>query len=277
METPQGHDRKTLVCLNEFLGQVFFMYAVLVSVGSDSLYKGIVGPLALFAIVNIFGGISGGHFNPAVTLGVYVREAKWEKNFIMLITIIASQISGAIIGMLLASVVLRIEQDGDYVILPANIPLQLPSTITKAAIDDGSLVLGETVTTFYMETICTFVFVLFILHVTGSKTKAVDLGVWGVPGICLVLWALCSVDYFNGASFNPALAIGSTVFQAWNYPNNPQGVLTYYLPLYVFGAATGGILAGAYYSLHASFFEENDNEDSQSESTNMSYQKRVHN
>ena len=118
METPQGHDRKTLVCLNEFMGQIFFMYAVLVSGGSGSDSWGITGPLALFAVVNIFGGISGGHFNPAVTLGVYVREAKWEKNFIMMVTIILSQICGAIVGMLIAGQVLQIEKDGEYTILP---------------------------------------------------------------------------------------------------------------------------------------------------------------
>jgi len=66
-----------------------------------------------------------------------------------------------------------------------------------------------------MEVICTFIFVLFILHATGKHTVGPDMGVWGVPAICLVLWGLCSVDYFTGASFNPALALGITFFQAW--------------------------------------------------------------
>lgn len=81
--------------------------------------------------------------------------------------------------------------------------------------NENTLVLSENWTTFYMEVICTFIFVLFILHATGKHTTGPDMGVWGVPAICLVLWGLCSVDYFTGASFNPALALGITFFQAW--------------------------------------------------------------
>ena len=106
-----------------------------------------------------------------------------------------------------------------------------------------------------MEIICTFVFVLFILHATGKQTVGPDMGVWGVPAICLVLWALCQVDAFTGASFNPALAIGSTLFQTWCYDVNPQGVMTHYLPMYVFGAALGGILAGVFYNFHERLFK----------------------
>ena len=108
METDRGHDRKFLVCLFEFMGNIFFMYAATVSGGSGSDTWGIAGPLALFAIINIFGGVSGGHFNPAVTLGVYIREAKWAENFLFTIMIIASQILGSLVGGLLAYIVLRV-------------------------------------------------------------------------------------------------------------------------------------------------------------------------
>ena len=118
METPRGHDRKVLVCIYELLGQILFMYIALVSGGSGSDSWGIAGPLALFVVVNIFGGVSGGHFNPAVTLGVYVREAKWAENFIFMLMILTSQLGGALIGMLLASTVLRVQKDGDWTVLP---------------------------------------------------------------------------------------------------------------------------------------------------------------
>lgn len=211
METPTGHDRKGLVCFYEFLGQIFFMYIVLVGGGSGSDAWGISGPLVLFAIVNIFGGVSGGHFNPAVTLGVYVREAKWAENFIFMIMIIASQLAGALVGMLLAYLVLRIPVAGEYDVLNTSVPFLLPSTVIANLTDPTKEVtLDENETTFYMEVICTFVFVLFILHATGKHTVGPDMGVWGVPGICLVLWALTNVDSFTGASFNPALALGAT-------------------------------------------------------------------
>ena len=119
METARGHERKGLVCLYEFLGQIFFMYAVLVSGGSGSDTWGIAGPLALFAIVSIFGSVSGGHFNPAVTLGVFVREGHYAENFLFMVVIIASQVTGALVGMMLAYMVLRVQVGNEYQILPS--------------------------------------------------------------------------------------------------------------------------------------------------------------
>ena len=266
METDQGHSRKGLVCLYEFMGQVFFMYAVLVSGGSGSDTWGITGPLALFAIVNIWGGVSGGHFNPAVTLGVFVREREsFGENFCFMVSIIISQLCGALCGAGLAYLVLRTINNGNYEVLPANVPLLLPSDLTKEQIDSGDVTLDQNWSNFFMETVCTFVFVLFILHVTGKRTQVPDLGVWGLPAICLVLWALCNVDYFTGASFNPALAVGSTAFQFYLYPNNPDGVLTHYIWSYTMGAVCGGILAGGFYNAHAELFPDPhvDREDSE--------------
>lgn len=255
-----------LVCLYEFMGQIFFMYAVLVSGGSGSDYAGIVGPLALFAIASIFGGVSGGHFNPAVTIGVYFREAKYAENFIFLIMIVASQICGALVGMFFSYLVLRVQKDGDYTVLPQNVPLLLPSTLTKDVIDSGNVDLYWNFTTWYMEVVCTFVFVLTILHVTGKRTIAAipESTVWILPTICIVLWALCNVCYFTGASFNPALAIGSTVFQYWWYPNNPSNVMTHYLLYYVTGAAVGGMSAGLFYQWHKTLFPDPDEAESKS-------------
>lgn len=273
METPTGHDRKLLVCLYEFMGQIFFMYAVLVSAGTGSAFAGLVGPLALFVSVSIFGAVTGGHFNPAVTLGVYFREAKYKDNFLFMAMIISSQISGAITGMLLSYLVLRIpDANGDITVLPQSVPLLLPSKFNYATLMAASqpgaaeLTLDETFSTTYMEVICTFMFVFFILHVTGKHTVGPDLGVWGLQAICLILWAMISVDGFTGASFNPALAIGQTIFMVWWYPYNPQRVLTHYLWQYAVGAALGGVLAGLAYQLHHKMFikeheeENNDNE-----------------
>lgn len=109
--------------------------------------------------------------------------------------------------------------------------------------------------TFYMEVICTFVFVLYILHATGKRTASEQPSSITVATICLVLFALCKVDGFTGASFNPALAIGSTFFQTWCFSVNPSGVMTHYLLDYLGGAALGGILAGCFYNCHERLFK----------------------
>ena len=130
METPKGHDRKFLVCLYEGLGVMFFTYLVIVSsvTGSDSW--GITGPLALFVAINIFGGVSGGHMNPAVTLGIYVREAKYAHNLMFMLMTIASQCAGAMVGMLFAAAATRLNTpDGSTVFVTA--PLLVPSTVAR--------------------------------------------------------------------------------------------------------------------------------------------------
>lgn len=69
METKLGHNRKFVVTIYEAIGTALFTYCILVSTGDA-----IAGALALFAMIVIFGDVTGGHFNPAVTLGVLVWQ-----------------------------------------------------------------------------------------------------------------------------------------------------------------------------------------------------------
>ena len=126
MDNERGHNRKFLVAFNEFLGVTFFMYIVVVGGVTGSDIWGISGPLALFVMINIFGGISGGHFNPCVTLGVYVREAEWGKNLVFMLMYIIAQISGAIVGMMLATLAVSMKVNGESKVILAA-PLLLPS------------------------------------------------------------------------------------------------------------------------------------------------------
>lgn len=261
METAKGHDRKFLVMLYEFMGEAFFMYLVIVSAVTGSDTWGITGPLALFVMINIFGGVSGGHFNPAVTLGVYVREAKFAENFIFMLLIIASQCAGAIFGMLVSMIVVRIPENGEWTVKMAS-PLLMPSTTAAEVLAGKDSVKLESVwETIFMEIFGAFVFVLFILFVTGKNTSVSDLGTWGIPAICLNLWALIQVDWYTAASFNPALAIGQSIFQFWWWPTDPSGSMLFYMPWYIIGAAGGGILAGLFYLWYQTLFPERHVED----------------
>lgn len=70
MEVPGGYDNKLLVCVNELLGTAMLLIAVNWSGGN------VVGVcLTLYANIIIFGSVSGGHFNPAVTAGVLIRQS----------------------------------------------------------------------------------------------------------------------------------------------------------------------------------------------------------
>ena len=54
--------------LAEFLGTMFFLYLILAT--ADAVAIG----LALMAVIFILGKTSGGHFNPAVSVMMYLKE-----------------------------------------------------------------------------------------------------------------------------------------------------------------------------------------------------------
>lgn len=56
----------------------------------------------LFACLLIGGPITGAHYNPAVTVGVYISNTHWREDFGMFCLTIIAQIFGAFIGILLA-------------------------------------------------------------------------------------------------------------------------------------------------------------------------------
>ena len=85
-------------------------------------------PLALFAVVIIFGGITGGHFNPAVTLGVYIHEGKWKQNAPYAVLIMTAQLVGALLGMSFAAFTLGYKNaDGEFTVSPQRVPILAPT------------------------------------------------------------------------------------------------------------------------------------------------------
>ena len=70
MEVDGGHKRKFTVMIFEMLGTALFIYGIILTDKAVSI------PFSLFASILIFGSITGGHFNPAVSLGVYIANLK---------------------------------------------------------------------------------------------------------------------------------------------------------------------------------------------------------
>ena len=113
----------------------------------------------------------------------------------------------------------------------------------------------------YMNMMGAFMFTLFILFVTGKKTSVPDLGSWGIVGICLNLWALCNVDWYTAPSFNPALAVGGSIFQYWQWDYANKDLMLFYMPWYMIGSCLGGVLSGMFYHYLASLFPDRDQEE----------------
>ena len=199
METKLGHNRKFVVTLYEAIGTALFTYCILVS-GADA----IAGALALFAMIVIFGDVTGGHFNPAVTFGVLVWQFFQSdpiSKLIFSVMIIVGQCVGALGGALLATFALHVN---------GKVPEEyIPVLAPKITVDDkGGSGFSEDLQVFWSQTLCTFIFVSVILILKGRRTGPTRDGIHVALTVALVLWALITLDFHTGACFNPAIALG---------------------------------------------------------------------
>ena len=71
MEVASSADRKPLVFIYEALGTMLFVYSILLTGNPISI------SFSLFASIILFGSITGGHFNPAVSTAVFVWNRKY--------------------------------------------------------------------------------------------------------------------------------------------------------------------------------------------------------
>lgn len=184
--------------------------------GSGLLGVALAHALVLAVMVTAFGHISGGHFNPAVTLGVWVA-GKIETARAALYVVV--QLAGAAAGAGLLRWVMP-EQAWRSAHLGATL---------VANVSNGKAVL--------MEAILTFFLVITVFAVAVDDRGAFK-SVAGLP-IGLVLgFDIMVGGPLTGASMNPARSFG---------PALVGGTWTGYW-VYVVGPVIGGLVAASVYS-----------------------------
>jgi aquaporin Z len=138
--------------------------------------------LGLLAAIAVAGHVSGGHFNPAVTLGALVDKRMDAAGA-------AGYVGAQVVGAVAASALILAISDTASVAGTKNMP--------GAWGDTGA---------FVAEVVLTAVFVAVILTVTK---KAADHALFVIP---LTLLAIHAVGIpFSGASVNPARALGPAI------------------------------------------------------------------
>lgn len=181
--------------LTEAIGTFFFVLTIgcTVILSADAS-KGIIPPLAIGSalMVMIFAGghLSGGHYNPAVTLAVAIRGRHPKAE---VIPYWIAQILGAV----LASVVAMYLTGG--VAKPAG----PPADIGKALV---------------AEFLFTFALAYVVLNVATSKATAGN-SFYGLAIGFTVLIGAFSVGSISGGAFNPAVAIGASVMGLIHMPS----------------------------------------------------------
>lgn len=101
MEVKGGWENKGYVLLFEMIGTANLLYAINSSAANNSgNWQPFAVGLTIFGNICIFGEVTGGHFNPAVTIGVLIAEGSKNmgRNVIFALMIITAQIIGAALG-----------------------------------------------------------------------------------------------------------------------------------------------------------------------------------
>jgi aquaporin Z len=196
----------------EAIGTFFLVFTVGAAVGSGSP----LAPLGIGAVLMVMiyagGHLSGGHYNPAVTMAVLMRRriglrdavAYWVVQF------------GA---GLLAAVVVRTVVDP-----------------TRTATAAGMTLTGRTlVAAFVVELLFTFALCYVVLNVATSKHHP-DNSFYGLAIGFTVVAGAFAVGAISGGAFNPAVSLGAAVMGMFAWPT---------LWIYLVAQALAGVAAGA--------------------------------
>lgn len=157
--------------------------------------------LTVLTGVYALGAISGGHFNPAVTIGLVVG-GRFEQR--RALPYIAAQLIGALLGAVVIFVVAN-GVDG----FSAS-----ESGFAANGFDDLSPEGYNLVAALVIEIVLTAVFVLVILGVTAANSSPGFAGL--AIGLCLTLIHLISIPVTN-TSVNPARSTSQAIFAGADY------------------------------------------------------------
>jgi aquaporin Z len=192
--------------ITEFIGTLFLVLSVGLSGGN---------PLAIGAtlMVMIYAGghISGGHYNPAVTLAVFVRG---KINLNEALFYMGCQLTGALIAALIVSVFITIP---DAALQEIN--------ITKALL---------------AELLGTFALAYVVLNVATAKSNSGNSFYGLAIGFTVFAMAVCFGGYSGGA-FNPAVAVGASIMKIFAWKN---------IWIYILACFAGGVLAGFVFNIN---------------------------
>jgi aquaporin Z len=203
--------RATVKYAVEAIGTFFLVFTVGAAVGSRSTLAPLAIGASLMVMIYAGGHLSGGHYNPAVTLAVLLRRriglrdavAYWIVQF------------GA--GLLAALLVRSIID-----------PAELATTATMTL--SGRTMLGA----FVGELLFTFALCYVVLNVATSKDHP-DNSFYGLAIGFTVVAGAVAVGTISGGAFNPAVAIGAAAMHMFAW----QTLWVYLVAQVIAGAAAG--------------------------------------
>jgi aquaporin Z len=176
--------------------------------------------LTVLTMAYAVGHISGGHFNPAVTIGLWSAGRCASKH---VIPYIIAQVIGAIV----AAAVLWIIASGKPGWIPGGFASNGYGDLSPGKYALGACLIIEVVMTFF-----------FLFVIIGTTSKGAAAGFAGIPiGLALTLIHLVSIPVTN-TSVNPARSTGPALFAGGEY----VGQLWLFWVAPIIGAVIAGLL-----------------------------------
>jgi aquaporin Z len=165
--------------LVEFIGTFFLVFTVGMSVRSGAMLAPLAIGAALMVMIFAGGHVSGGHFNPAVTLAVFLR-GKCDKSDVLPYWI--AQFAAALVAALIVTYMF----------------------VTKPM---GGPAVHGTVPSVIVEFLFTFALAWVVLNVATAKGTAGN-SFYGLAIGMTVMTGAVAVGGVSGGAFNPAVGLG---------------------------------------------------------------------
>jgi aquaporin Z len=208
--------------VTEFVGTFFLVLTIALAVASGSVLAPLVIGLVLAVMVYMGGPVSGGHYNPAVTLAVCLR-GKIKPN--EAVGYVVVQLLGAFCAAAVGYS-LTLTQDAAGKDIP-HVLYVLPGK-------DYS-----TIQALVAEMVFTFALALVVLNTATVKRTAGNSYFGLAIGMTVAVGAACA-GHISGGAFNPAVGVGSLAFAAIKGASVSHGWLYIAGPL--LGAAVAALV-----------------------------------
>jgi aquaporin Z len=186
--------------ITEFIGTFFLVMGAV-------LYGGIGAALALMTMIYAGGHISGAHYNPAVSLAVWIRG---KSTLGEMLGYWMSQLAGGIAAALVLVNIFGVE---------GTAPCVIPE--------------DETIRGVAAETIGTFALAYVVLNVATAKGTAGN-SFYGIAIGGTVLAMAKTIGEFSGGAYNPAVAVGLSIQKSFCWSQ---------IWIYLLGAFVGAAVA----------------------------------